>query len=200
MARPRAGVTSRPISQVSAALRVVAATRAAAVILPAVDRRSAGLQCRRGGVVQSGAGRTALGLTGRAVVVAGPPRGVVVGGSPAVTSDPVGPPGTLCRGVVPTARGQRPAGEETQCLGVHGRARVVAQRGVGSRGSTRVVGPHGEGDSMLGEGVVVWARIRLGMQEALAVLWRLLESASLRLAFCPCGAQHYSKSTICNAY
>ena len=125
----------------------------------------------------------------------------MMAGIPAAATYPMGPPGALCREVVAAAKAQRPAGEKTQSLRVHGRrATIVAQRWVGSRGSTGVVGPHGEGDSVLGEGVVVWARVRLGMQEALAVLRRLLESASLRLAFCPCGAQNYSKSTICNTY
>lgn len=64
-------------------------------------------------MVQSRAGCTALSRTGRAIVVAGPTGGVVVGGSPAVTSNPVGPPRTFSRKVVPTAGAERPASEET---------------------------------------------------------------------------------------
>lgn len=62
----------------------------------------------------------------------------------------------------------------------------MAQGGIGSRGSTRIVGPHREGDGMLGEGVVAWAAVRLRVQETLALLWTLLESAPLGLPLRPC--------------
>lgn len=62
----------------------------------------------------------------------------------------------------------------------------MAQRGVGSRGSTGVVGPHGERDGVLGEGVAAWAAVRLRVQEALALLWTVVQSAPLGLSLCPC--------------
>lgn len=187
VARPRAGVTGWPVSQVAAAHRVVAASRAAAVLLAAVGQRPvASLRCR-GAVVQPGAGRAALGSAGRAVVVAGPPRGVVVA-TPAVPAVPVGPPGALGRKVVPAAGAQWPAGEEAQRLAVSwGGAGVVAQRGVGPRGSARVVGPHGERDSVLGEGVAAWTAVRLRVKETLALLWTVVQSAPLGLTLRPCG-------------
>lgn len=69
----------------------------------------------------------------------------------------------------------------------------MAQRRIGSRGRTRIVGPHREGDSMLREGVVVWAVVRLMVQEALALLW-ILESVPLGLPLCPCGPQEQVQS------
>lgn len=39
---------------------------------------------------------------------------------------------------------------------------------------------------MLGEGVVAWAAVRLRVQETLALLWTLLESAPLGLPLRPC--------------
>lgn len=187
MARPRAGVAGRPVGQVAAAHRVVAASRAAAFLLAAVGQRPVASLRRRGAVVQPGAGRAALGSAGRAVVVAGPPRGVVVA-APAVPADPVGPPGTLCGEVVAAAGSQRPAGEEAQRLGVpRGGAGVVAQRGVGPRGSAGIVGPHGERDGVLGEGVAARAAVRLRVEEALALLRTVVQSAPLRMALRPCG-------------
>lgn len=50
----------------------------------------------------------------------------------------------------------------------------------------RIVGPHRERDRMLREGVIVWAAVRLRVQEALALLWTLLESVPLGLPLCPC--------------
>lgn len=192
VAGPRAGVTGRPVGQVAAALRTIAATGAAALILSAEGSGTAGLWGGGGGwMVQSRAGGAALGRAGRTVGVAGSARGVVgaqVRRSPAAASYPMGPPGDLGRLVVATASAEGPAGEVSQCLGVQGRGTtVVAQRRVGSGGATGVVGPHGEGDGVLGEGVVVWVGVSLGVQEALSVLRGLLESAPLQLPLCPCG-------------
>lgn len=103
--------------------------------------------------------------------MAGAAGGVVVGGSPAVSTDPVGPPGALCGEVVPTGGAQGPAGEETYCLCVSGGgAAVVSQRRIVSRGSSRVVGPHGKRDGVLGEGVVAGAAVRLRVEETLVLL------------------------------
>lgn len=68
----------------------------------------------------------------------------------------------------------------------------MAQRGVGSRGSTRVEGPHREGDGVLREGVAAWAAVRLRVQETLALLLILLESVPLRLAVRSCRPQRQS--------
>lgn len=68
----------------------------------------------------------------------------------------------------------------------------MAQRRVGSRGSTRVEGPHREGNGVLREGVVARAAVRLRVQETLALLWILLESVPLRLPLRPCGPQKQS--------
>lgn len=62
----------------------------------------------------------------------------------------------------------------------------MAQRGVGPRGSTRVVGPHGERDGVLGEGVAAGAAVRLSVEEALALLWTVVQSAPLGLTLRPC--------------
>lgn len=53
VAGPRAGVACRPIGQVPTAFRVVAAPRAAAVVLPIVGWRPAVLRRDGGGVVQT---------------------------------------------------------------------------------------------------------------------------------------------------
>lgn len=43
---------------------------------------------------------------------------------------------------------------------------------------------------MLRKRVVVWAAVRLRVQEALALLWTLLQSASLSLPLCSCGPKN----------
>lgn len=65
----------------------------------------------------------------------------------------------------------------------------MAQRGIRSRGSPRIVGPHGERNSVLREGVARWAAVRLRVQEALALLRTLLEPGPLQLALGSCGPQ-----------
>lgn len=57
----------------------------------------------------------------------------------------------------------------------------MAQRRVGSRRSTRILGPQREGDSMLREGVVPWATVGMMVEETLALLWGLLRSDPLGL-------------------
>lgn len=64
VARPRAGVTGWPVGQVATAFCAVAATRAVALVLPAVGCCSSGVWGGGGCVVQSGAGGAALGWTG----------------------------------------------------------------------------------------------------------------------------------------
>lgn len=48
---------------------------------------------------------------------------------------------------------------------------------------------------MLREGVIVWAAVRLRVQEALALLWTLLESVPLWLPLCPCRPQQQLEYT-----
>lgn len=135
-------------------------------------------------MVEPGTGVAALGGAARAVGVTGAVGpGAVVGPQrvtcrPAAAPGLVRPPGALCRVDVSTAGAKRPAREEAEGLGVQGwGAAVVAQGGVGAGGATGVVRPHGEGDGMLGEGVGVG----VGVQETLAVLGGLLQSAPLGL-------------------
>ena len=65
----------------------------------------------------------------------------------------------------------------------------MAEGRIGPRGSARVVGPHREGDGVLGEGVVAWAAVRLRVQETLDLLRTLLVPVPLRLPLCTCGPQ-----------
>lgn len=122
-------------------------------------------------MLQPGAGCVPLGLTGGAVSVAGAAGRIVMGRGPTAGSEPVGSPRNVHWEVEPAAGTQLPTAEEVEGLSVHRRrAAVVAQIGVGSRGTTGVVGPHGEGDGVLGERVAVRVAVLLWVQEALALL------------------------------
>lgn len=70
----------------------------------------------------------------------------------------------------------------------------MAKTGIRSRGSTRIEGPHGKGNSMLGKGVVARTAVRLRMQEALTLLQALLESVPLGLPLRPCEPNTQIKS------
>lgn len=59
----------------------------------------------------------------------------------------------------------------------------------------RIVGPHREGDGMLGEGVVPRGAVKLSVQETLVLLGTLLESVPLGLPLRPCGPQQQSEYT-----
>lgn len=72
----------------------------------------------------------------------------------------------------------------------------MAQRGVGPRGAAGVVGPHGERDGVLGEGVAAWAAVRLRVEETLALLWTVVQSAPLGLALCSCGEKNRTNEEI----
>lgn len=107
--------------------------------------------------------------------MAGTTGGVVMRGCSAVPSHPVGPTGPFGRQVVPAPGAQGSAGEASQSLSVHGGGATVMAKGwVGSGWSTRVMGPHGEGDGMLGQGMAVGAAVGLVVQEALGLVRTLL--------------------------